>query len=460
MATSLTIVGLGPGNPSLRTIAAQRALENATSIVLRTSVHPGLSDLISDPRVTACDDLYESCNRFDEVYRAIVDRVTTIARARDVVYAVPGHPFCGESTVGSIIERLAGSDVVVTVVDGISAIDSIATELNQDLLLAEVQILDAVGLAAATEAEPYAGGLIDIALTRPCLILQVYSRSVASNVKLGLMRILPADHELAVVTASGGVRPGEVVWCPLHELDHQPISHLTTVWVPALDSRNAFRSTAMLQRVIAQLRAPGGCPWDRAQSHASLRSAIVEEAYEVLDAIDAGDSEALAEELGDLLFQPLMHAQIAEESGAFAFEDVVEHATRKLVRRHPHVFGEAHASTPSDVMATWESVKAEERREKGQSAPDVKGNPFDRLPRSMPAATRVAHTVVDKQHAPEQADPAVRDRLGEALFEAVAALAKAGFDPELEIERAAHRRFQFIDGPQHVSPVDPTAERS
>ncbi|MGH2533973.1 MAG: MazG family protein [Thermomicrobiales bacterium] len=455
MSTALTIVGLGPGSPSLRTLAAQRALDAAESIILRTAIHPGLLDLTEDPRVTTCDDLYESSKRFDEVYQAIVERVAAKAIAGDVVYAVPGHPFCGESTVRAVMDRLSGSEVSLTIIDGISAVDSMATSLHEDVLLHEVQILDALHLSAANDAEPYAGGLVEFAPTRPCLILQVYSRAVASAVKLELMRVYPAEHDLAVVTASGSEEPADVIWCSLHELDHQSVNHLTTVWLPALDSLAAFRSIAMLQRVVARLRAPGGCPWDRAQSHSSLRSAVVEESYEVVDAIEEEDPDALSEELGDLLFQPLMHAQIAAEAGAFTFEDVVEHATRKLVRRHPHVFGDACAATPSDVIAMWESVKAEERRNKGQTRVEADMNPFDRLPRSMPAAVRVAHVVADKRQAPEQADAAERDRLGNALFDAIAALARAGFDPEIEIERTARRRLQTTDNTQTVSDFDP-----
>ena len=129
-------------------------------------------------------------------------------------------------------------------------------------------------------------------------------------------------------------------------------------------SLEAVRSPESLIRTVARLRAPGGCPWDREQTPGSLRNAVLEEAYEVVDAIDAGDNGGLAEELGDLLLLVAMQAQIAEENGAFRVEDVFEGINRKLIRRHPHVFGSISATTPDAVIATWEGVKERSGRRK------------------------------------------------------------------------------------------------
>jgi tetrapyrrole methylase family protein/MazG family protein len=178
-----------------------------------------------------------------------------------------------------------------------------------------------------------------------------------------------------------------------------------------------------------------GCPWDRKQTHETLREAAIEEAYEVVDAIDEGDGEHLAEELGDLLLQVALHAQIAEEAGEFSIEDVYDHVNRKLVRRHPHVFGDANAKTPEDVITTWQGVKAQERKSRGEI--EVERDPLDKLPRSMPVLTRVAEVMKSSLPVGQNASA---DRLGDDLLAAVEALVVAGHDPERELERAYRRR--------------------
>lgn len=139
----------------------------------------------------------------------------------------------------------------------------------------------------------------------------------------------------------------------------------------------------------ARLRAPGGCPWDREQTHDSLRPYLVEETYEVLDALDSGDAEAQAGELGDLLLQVVFHAQLAAEAGRFDIGNVIEHVHTKMVRRHPHVFGKVRARTSAQVLKNWEQLKAEERRSAGkggrQGKQKVGGSVLDAVPRTMPA---------------------------------------------------------------------------
>ncbi len=181
---------------------------------------------------------------------------------------------------------------------------------------------------------------------------------------------------------------------PLHALDRRDVDHLTSLWVPAMGPLEAVRSPETLTRIVARLRAPGGCPWDREQTPETLRNQVLEEAYEVVDAIDAGDDGGLAEELGDLLLLITMQAQIAEENGAFRIEDVFEGVNRKLIRRHPHVFGSVSATTPDAVIATWEGVKEIERAEKGESP--AKQNPIDRLPRAMPVTRKVVEILAPR----------------------------------------------------------------
>jgi len=452
----IVVVGLGPGDPALRTHGAQHAFDAAAVVILRTRVHPGLDDLIDDPRVIDCDDLYQEGTDFESLYDAVAERVLETARRSSgmVVFAVPGHPRFAERSVRLIEERAAADGIATEVQAGVSALDVIASALRIDPFAEGLQVVDALELAAAGEAEPFAGGMAAVDPARPCLIGQVYAGHVAAAVKLALGRFYPDEHPVTLVQAAG-VPGQERVWsCPLHALDRQPVDHLTSLFLPALPPLEAVRSPLALQRVVARLRAPGGCPWDRAQTHDSLRGAVIEEAYEALDAIDAGDPANLAEELGDLLLQAALHAQIAEEAGDFSLEDVYAETTRKLLRRHPHVFGDASARTPEEVVTTWEAVKAVEREAQGRNDGGA-GSAVDRLPRSMPALRRVVELLGPRLGAGLRAGGtggAAAVEAGDALLAAAEATITAGIDPERALDDALRRRFDAAAPPVAAAP--------
>ncbi|MFM9105454.1 MAG: MazG family protein, partial [Chloroflexota bacterium] len=210
--------------------------------------------------------------------------------------------------------------------------------------------------------------------------------------------------------------------------------------VPPLSDLSATRAPATLQRISARLRREDGCAWDRKQTHATLRQAVIEEAYEVVDAIDGGDPGELAEELGDLLLQVSLHAQIAEEAGEFTLEDVFDHINRKLVRRHPHVFGDVVATTPGEVVQTWDAVKARERAESGRGG--VSPSPLDKLPRSMPALQR-ATVLAGPRKGERESDrsPGALAAAGATILAAVEAALAAGVDPEQALDHALRLRF-------------------
>lgn len=437
MSGKITVVGLGPGDPSLRTLGTQHALGNATRIVLRTRVHPGIEDVLDDPRVSSCDDLYEKLSDFERVYQAIAERVIDVARNGDVVFAVPGHPLFGERSVQVILKRAQETKIDTQVLDAVSAIDTIVTALGFDPLSDEVQILDGESLQEIWEIEPFSGGQLAVDPTRPCLITQLYSKRIASHAKLALAHLYPEDHEIKVISASGIPGVETEIRCRLHELDHQKIDHLTSAYVPALPELGSFKTASAVERIVARLRAPGGCPWDRKQDHKSLRGAVLEEAYEVVDAIDEDDPFQLAEELGDLFLLIAMHSQIAHESAAFSLEDVFEQVSRKLIRRHPHVFGDAVAETPDQVVTTWEGVKKAERSDRGHREVS---HPYDRLPKSMPVLTKLSE-VMKMSTQIQETEGRSRDDLGTTLFDAVRAMISAGLDPEQELERMARQRF-------------------
>jgi tetrapyrrole methylase family protein / MazG family protein len=433
-ASRITIMGLGPGNAELRTVGAQRALDAAERIILRTRIHPGLDDLVADPRVTDCDDLYESVGDFGELYPAIAQRVVSAARtSQNLVFAVPGHPRIGENSVPLVEAGARDLGILVDVLDAVSFIDAAASAVQVDPLAHGVQVVDAEELAATVNRDPFASGQLDIDPTRPLLVGQLYNRELASAVKIALTRVYPDEYFVILIEAAGVLGSQSVKEVRLHELDRQDVDHLTSLWVPPMGPLAALRSPESLRRIVAHLRGPGGCPWDREQTPQTLRNQVLEEAYEVVDAIDARDPGWLVEELGDLVLLVIMQAQIAEENGAFIIEDVFEGINRKLIRRHPHVFGSVSATTPEAVIATWEKVKEIERAEKGE--PPAKQNLIDRLPRAMPITRKVVEILAPRDTLAAPEDP----NAGNDLLDAVRALVERGLDPDLALEASLRK---------------------
>ncbi|OQY25533.1 MAG: nucleoside triphosphate pyrophosphohydrolase [Anaerolineaceae bacterium 4572_32.1] len=217
------------------------------------------------------------------------------------------------------------------------------------------------------------------------MLSQLYSREIASEVKLTLMNLYPDEYAVTLVRAAG--TPEAVVrTLPLYELDRQPdVDHLTSLYIPPLKEPASF---AALQDVVAHLRAPEGCPWDRRQTHKSLRDGLLEETYEVLEAIDAGDAGKLREELGDLLLQVALQIQIATEDGEFMPGEVVAGIVSKLWRRHPHVFGDLTVESEAELLHNWEVIKQQERDELGDEAAREAVSALNGVPRSLPALAR------------------------------------------------------------------------
>jgi len=212
----------------------------------------------------------------------------------------------------------------------------------------------------------------------PALILNIHLSESLSNIQLPLRALFPAEHPVELVRRGMG---GElrVVQLELNALAAQPLDQTeAALFVPALRASYAFEP---FQNIIARLRAPGGCPWDQKQTHQSLRSDLMEEAYEVLAALDANDPQAMREELGDLLLHVVMQAQIAAENGEFNMGDVLNGIHTKIVRRHPHVFGDYEVDGEQDILASWEETKARERQENGQSEAGL----LDSLNLALPA---------------------------------------------------------------------------
>lgn len=361
----ITILGLGPGGVEGLPAGALDLISGAGQAYLRTERHPVVGYLREHgAELIALDHLYEASATFEEVYARIVETLMDAARGdRDVVYAVPGHPLVAERTVRLLLEAAEREGIPVEVKPAPSFLDALFTALRLDPSEG-LEVVDALSI----DRDPPSG-------RKPAIVAQIYDRKVASDAKLALMEVYPDDHPVTVVRAAGVPGEERLQTVPLHEIDHLGwIDHLTSLYLaPRPDAKGVQEGDETeedqasrfpfdpLMDVVFRLRGPGGCPWDREQTHTSLRPYLIEEAFEVVEAIDTGEMNKLREEMGDLLLQIALHSAIAQESGAFTINDVVAEIVEKMIRRHPHVFGDASASTSGEVLRRWEDIKAGER---------------------------------------------------------------------------------------------------
>ncbi|MEJ7839524.1 MAG: MazG family protein [Thermomicrobiales bacterium] len=303
-------------------------------------------------------------------------------------------------------------------------------EESEEALDIGMQILHGEVIAPYVQDE-FSGGAITVIPDIAVTVTDLESDGAAEAAFGILVRVYPLEHMvLLVLPENSGTR-----LVPLEELSRLQLDTEVpvTLLVPPLNKMEAFRSPHTLQYLVGRLRDEGGCPWDREQTNQTLRDAVINEAYEVLDAIDDGDWENLAEELGDLFLLIAMHAQISEENGEFALEDVFEQINRKIIRRHPHVFGDAEAGDPDAVVETWNMVKAAEKAAK----PPRREKDGDGQPRSMPALTRAAR-ILKKQ--PLRADDA-NENPGTAMLRIVSDLVADDQDPEAVLRAALNRHL-------------------
>jgi tetrapyrrole methylase family protein/MazG family protein len=382
MPSGIIIVGLGPGGPDLWTQAARKILTSAQEIWLRTARHPGVESLREEGRleIHSFDAWYEEADDFTSLYERISEYIVQLgAREEGVVYAVPGSPVVGEATVNRIRARAAEIGLRVTLIPGLSFIEPTLAALALDGLHG-LQVADAMQLSSMHHPA--------LDPDRPALVAQLYDRRQASQVKLTLMNAYP-DHHPATLIRAAGTDKEQIIHCSLFELDRQPtIDHLTTLYLPPLAQRSALPA---FQETVARLRAPDGCPWDREQTHQSLRPYLLEECHEALVALDTDNPDALAEELGDLLLQIVLHAQIATEMSEFQMADVIARVDEKIRRRHPHVFGDVTVAGVKEVLTNWEAIKSAERAG-GESNSRGETNSgqsiLDSVPTTMPALAR------------------------------------------------------------------------
>lgn len=454
----ITVVGLGPGPLDQLSLGALRVLQGTDTVYARTLRHPTVDALqtvegralVGDLRWESCDDLYESGSSFAAVYEGIVERLLERARAAGrLVYAVPGHPLVAERSVQFLQERTVTADVGMQIVGSASCLEAVCGAVGVDIA-SGFQVVDALALD---------DDLTQPGFPNPCaplLVLQLYSRHIASDVKLALLRHYPPAHQVQLVTHAGLPDEQRVATCALSELDRTDLpDHLSSLWVPTLPELLPRSSLRTLEVIVARLRAPNGCPWDREQTHHTIKRNLLEETYELLEALDADDVAAQTEELGDLLMQVFLHAQMGKEAAEYDLGDVTTAITDKLIRRHPHVFAGLEVADAEEVLRNWDAIKQAEGKGK-QSV--LEGLPATLSALTMALAlTRRAATSGFTWPAAAGAwaqfeeelgelraagsDEDRRSELGDTLFALVNVGRLLGLDPE-ECLRAANRRFR------------------
>ncbi|MCU7558387.1 MazG family protein [Macrococcus capreoli] len=340
----ITVVGLGNYGLDELPFGIYRFLNKANKVYVRTLSHPVVEDL-EDIEWISFDDVYEAHDSFNNVYEEIVRQLKELALQEDIIYAVPGHPMVAESTTELL---LADNDLNVEILGGKSFIDDLFQAVQFDPNNG-FQMLD--------------GTLLNKAAINPrngLIITQVYDQLIASDVKVSLLDIYPAEHNVAIVTGARGEN-ADIDWRALHEMDHDfALSNLTSLFVPPLQGELLAGDFDYFTEVMDALVGENGCPWDKEQTHQSLKRYLIEESYELFEAIDNDDIEHMIEELGDILLQVVFHAAIANKEYMFDAREVVKSITEKMIRRHPHVFGDASISTIEELHTVWNDAKAKE----------------------------------------------------------------------------------------------------
>ncbi|MCK8059524.1 MULTISPECIES: nucleoside triphosphate pyrophosphohydrolase [unclassified Fusibacter] len=444
----LTIVGLGPGHLNYLTMEAMQVLKESQVVYLRTDKHPVI-DSLKEMGVSfeSYDYLYETSEEFDEVYQGIKNDILEKLKISDITYAIPGNPFVAEKTVQLLMSEY-GADMI-RVVHGTSFLDAIITRLGVDPVDG-MRIVDCLKLDQAYAANDDA-----------MVCIQCYDAIVASELKIWLSEMYMDDHPVVVLKAVGIPELEEIVHLPLYELDrYQGYDHLTSVVV--LKNKATKRASYDdLVRIMKLLRSENGCPWDREQTHVTLTPYVLEEAYEVAEAIVSGDLFALEEELGDLLLQIVFHAQIGRENGDFAMAEVLDGICEKMVSRHPHVFGEITALNSEEVLDNWEAIKKEENKHETVTDTMMKfGKSLPALFRSYKVQHKASkagfdwkeldpvfkklHEEIDelKEALKNESSDGIAEETGDLLFTVVNIARKLQVDVELCLHQATDK---FID---------------
>ncbi|MEG2738965.1 nucleoside triphosphate pyrophosphohydrolase [Clostridium sp.] len=345
----IKIIGLGTGNIEDITVGTLKILETEKNIYFRTLNNPLIS-FIKEKNIKfkTYDHFYNKQLDLDEVHKNIAEDLVKLNKeVGDIVYGVPGHPLIGELSVELLIDICNKENIQYKIFQAVSFIDVIIEKLKIDPSEG-LKIINSNNLS---------NQIID--KRNGIIITDIYNQFIASEVKLKLSEIYDDETSITFIKGAGIKGLESIREIKLYELDMQEdIDDITSIYVSK--DLNGRKDIYDLIDLIDVLRGENGCPWDREQTHESIKNAIVEESYEVKDAIEKEDEYALIEELGDVLLHVVFHASIGKEDEYFNFTDVLEGIYKKMVFRHPHIFKDDLISS-EEVVQNWEEIKKEEK---------------------------------------------------------------------------------------------------
>jgi tetrapyrrole methylase family protein/MazG family protein len=379
MKQTITIVGLGPGSLDLLTRKAVQILEQSRAVFVLSEEHPVVQSLKEQAKIVVLGD---GASRPESVAYKLLSR-----RSASVVYAAPGNPLEDDAVARCIVEQAASSAWSIQVVPGVSYLDVALEALRLTHHTPGLQVVDASELVRQTATETkeavdvFAGVYRTLDPTRPLIVQDVATVHDLEDARRALALLYPDDQPVTLVSISmenGTISIEEVTLSTLTQVEAD--GQRLCLYLKPLDRLSDLAAFDTLRYIVARLRAPNGCPWDREQTHESMKKHLLEETYEAVSALDQGNLQQFASELGDVLLQVVMHSQLGREAGKFELEDVLRAVNAKLIRRHPHVFGNVEVSSSADVLRNWERIK----RSEGEGAV----SPFFGIPEAAPALMR------------------------------------------------------------------------
>lgn len=453
MSHTIEIVGLGGGDINQLPLGIYKKLNQLKEkIFVRTMDHPVVQQLLDEGiEFSSFDKVYTEESEFETIYRRIIESLLTEAQYRSIIYAVPGHPMLAERTVQLLQEQ---KEVPIKIVGGSSYLDDLFTSLKIDPIEG-FQLIDATSFSRS-----------DLNYQHHLVFCQVYDQMVASEIKLILLEDLPPEYKITIVNASGSDKE-LIQTISLVELDRfEEVSNLTSIYIPPVPKKMLNHTFTRLKEIIATLRGPNGCEWDRSQTHESLREYAIEEVYELIDAIDSQDDENMIEELGDVLLQVMLHSQIGEDQGYFTIDDVIYGISTKMINRHPHVFDKTTVHSIEEIHQNWDELKAKEKGNRRRSV-------LDNIPNSLPSLLtalniqkeaakvgfdweqveeiwqKISEELKELEEAIQMGNQAeIEIELGDILFSIVNLARRYQINPEIALNRTNQKffsRFNYIE---------------
>ena len=447
------VIGLGPGNVDSLTLGAVTRINSGNNNYLRTEKHPTV-EYFKDKNIAykSYDYIYDTQDDFEKVYEKIVEELIKEAEVHgDINYYVPGNPMVAEKTVEILLKK----DIETEIVSGMSFIEPLIELVGRDPIHG-LKIVD---------GSVFSNQIVDI--NSDMIITQVYNQRILTDLKIILSEIYGDGYYIWVIH-SAGIEGEEVVNnIPIYELDRiQDVGHLTSVYVAKIeeDNRKVFEFNNLIG-IMKMLRSENGCPWDLEQTHKSIRQSVIEEAYEVVDAIDNDDIDNLIEELGDLLLQVIFHCQIAYDEGEFNLVEVTSTLANKLIYRHPHIFLEKNVDNSKEVVYNWNKLKDSKRGYEGltdrlkdlpslpallksskiqDKAADI-GFDWEDIQGPLDKVVEEYHEVLDAMREFGQGHERVEEELGDLIFAVVNLSRFIHVNPEVALNRTNNKFIKRIE---------------